>query len=372
MDFLTDLDSLIVAPEERLLVAAVAATAGDGSDFRRVVPVVQAWPRVVELSAAHRVACLLQLQLREGGVLAALPAETQAQLAAAAQVEVAGGLVARRQLAEVSSALTQAEVSHTLLKGAALATAVYPPALPRPMSDLDLLLTPADLERGAAALTALGYREVPQPADGGHHRVFQQGPRLVELHWRLSDLPPFAFPPDETHAGWGAAQLPAETAARLPTPLEMLFQVAFHHVFVNRFYAGLQGLLDLALLWQQAPELFPDAAVLDYARRSRTSGLMYWTLAALHDWVGLEVSPPLLDALRPPAFALRWGRALLEGSFVGSLSHLGRRPDWPDGWSRWQWHVACSNARDPRVLLRTLILYGGKVSRRVTVKKGLP
>jgi Uncharacterised nucleotidyltransferase len=99
---------------------------------------------------------------------------------------------------EVLDAFEAAGVQPLLLKGPALARALYTPGEYRGYSDVDLLVSPADLPRARRALTGAGYNhaeEVFGIDDMGeilHAETWSRGvdagpggPLLVDLHWRL-------------------------------------------------------------------------------------------------------------------------------------------------------------------------------------------
>ncbi|MCZ7567438.1 MAG: nucleotidyltransferase family protein [Ardenticatenaceae bacterium] len=81
-----------------------------------------------------------------------------------------------------------------VLKGAALATTLYPCIALRPLSDVDLLVPRQHLGTAVAAMQSLGYCEVYLEMSpglnqvAGHHVLLQGGARrgvAVELHWSL-------------------------------------------------------------------------------------------------------------------------------------------------------------------------------------------
>lgn len=69
--------------------------------------------------------------------------------------------------AEVVGALRERAVRPILIKGATIARWLYPPGSRRTYIDVDLLIRPADFDRAAEVLAALGYRQLlPEPAIG--------------------------------------------------------------------------------------------------------------------------------------------------------------------------------------------------------------
>jgi len=88
----------------------------------------------------------------------------------------------------------QLKIPVVILKGAALATTIYPNPALRPLSDIDLLIPRQHLEPAVQALKSLGYRE-PYPEMAPelnraihYHTHLRGGPQqsvAVELHWNL-------------------------------------------------------------------------------------------------------------------------------------------------------------------------------------------
>ena len=99
---------------------------------------------------------------------------------------------------EALDTLAAAGVDALLLKGPALARALYAPDEHRGYSDVDLLVSPADLPEARTALTGVGYKhgeEVFGIDDVGeilHSETWSRrveagpgSPLLIDLHWRL-------------------------------------------------------------------------------------------------------------------------------------------------------------------------------------------
>jgi len=110
---------------------------------------------------------------------------------AAYRSTLARNLLLGAALDEALGALVDAGVAVQPAKGALFVELLYEgDAGARPMSDLDLLVRPEDLERAHGVMMELGYtwpgagraRFMPRYT---HHRQFQRGRVLVELHFRL-------------------------------------------------------------------------------------------------------------------------------------------------------------------------------------------
>ena len=108
-------------------------------------------------------------------------------------------------LAEIVRAFAAANLPLRVLKGAALAHLVYAEPGHRPMSDLDLLVPPADLKRAGELLADLGFRcsqGLSTEVSGHRHlaprlRIVDGVSVLVELHHRLAS----------TYSDWWLARL---------------------------------------------------------------------------------------------------------------------------------------------------------------------
>lgn len=107
---------------------------------------------------------------------------------------------------ELLDALSERGVDCLLLKGPVLARLLYRPDEHRAYSDVDVLVSRADMAEAREALTALGYLDasptaifgVDDVAEVQHaetwNRRGREGPLLIDLHWRLpgSEAPPEA------------------------------------------------------------------------------------------------------------------------------------------------------------------------------------
>ena len=108
-----------------------------------------------------------------------------------AVVVTAHALARDLMTAEAVQALRRAGVRSVVLKGPSIARWLYADGHPRPYSDTDLLVGPADLEPAADALRSIGYSlfldDRIAPGADAHHVVWRRegDGAVVELHWRL-------------------------------------------------------------------------------------------------------------------------------------------------------------------------------------------
>lgn len=245
----------------------------------------QDWAATVRLAQAERVAPLLYWSCQQAGWPAGIPAEARQELTRQYFATAARNTLLFDELERILAALAEAAIPVIVLKGAALATTLYPSIGLRPMADLDLLVPQADMERALQiAKEQLGYRE-PRMDEAPHlnrlvdyHVHLVSGaaqPLVLELHWNLvaSRASWYAAPVEWF---WQHSQpLPAAPQARMLAPEAQLLYLAAHAVLQH-------GASETRLLW-----------IYDIHALAGQPGL---------DW----------DGLLEQARALRWSAVLLQ------------------------------------------------------------
>lgn len=245
-----------------------------------------------------------------------------------------------RQVAEVHTALV-----HTLrvlaplaggvlvLKGVALGLSCYADPAWRPVTDIDLLIAPAQRWHAHALLDGAGFRHDGYSQHGGVvHQASYFEPTTgvcVDLHWALSNLPELAWRLPHTELLAAALPLPGLNAHWLG-PAHALIHAAMH-------YAAHQPAAERPAIWLLDMALL--CAALDAAgwaeldRRVRAAGLSGLLAAGLIEaaehfqlslpaerlaaWQALGRQEPASALLQPPAGA---------GSRL--LNRLRGLPDW--------------------------------------------
>lgn len=238
----------------------------------------------------------------------------------------AAALLREHVIARIDAALAGARVTALVVKGAALAQTVYPEPWMRPMSDVDLLVADAHLERAITALAGAGFAVDPRPADRRlSYPVFNEvmlsypvgpGSLLVELHTSLDkvvrrsiDLPAIA-----------ARSRPWTSALSLPALEDQLLIVVLHAATAD---------FDHAVAWLDLHRLFgadPDLDVV-LARAAAWSLMtpLYVAARALSDAGSDRVPPTLSSRCRPNGLReLALKRYFDLGRFP---LHAGNRPD---------------------------------------------
>jgi hypothetical protein len=166
-------------------------------------------------------------------------------------------------------ALAAADVPVLLMKGAALATRLYPAASLRPMRDLDLLVRREHAMQAHDVLIGLGYTPAPERRPGaqlafGTERSYRRPGHLpVELHWHVLNLTSYQH---LAPAAWFWQQAERVEIASAPAyvlrPTAQLLHLAAH-LSLHHFEARGIWTHDIALLlssWQIEPHLLQYAA----------------------------------------------------------------------------------------------------------------
>lgn len=226
------------------------------------------------------------------------------------------GLSALADLQSLVPALAAAQVPVLLMKGAALATRLYPAPSLRPMRDLDILIHREDVSKAHDVLTGLGYTAAPERRPGaqlafGTERTYRRPGHLpVELHWHILNLTSYQH---LAPAAWFWQQAePVEIAgvsALVLRPTAQLLHLAAH-LSLHHFDTRGIWTYDIALLlstWQIEPHLLQCAA-----RQFALGPALLAADAATREHWDIGISPDL--------------RQQIEAAV-----------DWP---ARWRWSLA--------------------------------
>ena len=145
--------------------------------------------RLVTSSARHGVSALVADFLAASMVT--LPSVDHARLQSDARNQIHAGLRIRKLTLAALDALAREGVVPVLLKGSGLAERLYPEQpLARPASDVDVLVTPAQLPAAERAMASLGLARqhdegLANVMEEHHHVAWGATGRLVEVHFRL-------------------------------------------------------------------------------------------------------------------------------------------------------------------------------------------
>jgi hypothetical protein len=226
----------------------------------------------------------------------------------------------QENLNQITAAFANASLPVVVLKGSALAQAVYPDPACRPMSDIDLWVAPERMAKAAALMAKLGYYSLEkadrpmqlQALSGGELRfgrtAWQQG--MVELHWSAMSgwwLHHTAVP--DVNGMW-QRRVPLLLAANgSPVayqldPEDMIIQLAVHIAVNHQFSATLlRSLADITLTAVSRPVNWQLVA--DRAREWRVGTAVYLALTLTHQLFDLPASDAARRHLQPTRLR-RW------------------------------------------------------------------
>jgi len=282
--------------------------------------------------AAHGVAAYALQRIYLANLSGLMPPETRKTARQLAARAVWDAELRAHELGQVLEALAKVQITPVLFKGAVLAHTVYPTPTCRPMGDLDLWLTEAEMTRGQATLGDLGYRQrvktqrpvALQAQRSGEIQMLGQSPRrgLVELHYGV-------FAGEWLRRATRVAEQSVRQRATMVTVLgrpagvlaveDGLIQLAVHLAINHQMaHPGVRGLLDIVLEARARP---PDWAVLvTRAQEWRVATAVWLALHLAIELLGFEEARPACARLAPAAV-----RRLLIRCFVTPRTVLARR-----------------------------------------------
>lgn len=297
-----------LSPEAQLLLASAGRASQDGR-IRSLLESGIKWPRLVALSLQEGAQPVLGRRLREIGS-DLMPDEIAADLR---QIERVGEFRQRyleRRVREAVEALSEAGIDVILLKGAALAYTVYGGFSERPMSDVDLLVRPADAQRARDLLLTSAWaprfeNDVDDLYEGMHHlppMIDTRTPALqigLDLHTELFAVhrSPYRF--DAADLWLEARSVPGLPTRALVSSLENhLLHAALHHAWSHRLTgAAWRTFRDITAIAQQRG--FSWDRFLEKVKQAGAADPTYWSLRLARALVGAPVPDRVVEALEP-------------------------------------------------------------------------
>ena len=241
-------------------------------------------------------------------------------------------LLHQTELVTALKALNDCGIIPVPFKGAALAFTVYPKSECRPMSDLDLWVTNAEMDTAQQALEAIGYQYKPKsdrpPAIMelymGERQMYgtRPGTGLVELHWGV-------FPGEWLRRTAMVDEcvirqrlqptvLLGQQVALL-APEDAVLQLAAHTVINHQLsQIALRSLVDVTLLVRHS---LPDwSLIIQRARAWRIATATWLMLSLAVDLCGLDEAAEAVRQLAPSPL-----RQKLIGLFANAESLVEMR-----------------------------------------------
>jgi len=330
------------SPEAHLVFRSADPRCG-AEEFAQLAGAVEDWPRCILLADQEMASPSLGRALRDR---ASLPAPVADAWRRATMFGDFRMQQLAQRLQETVAAFAAAGVPVLLLKGAALGAIADPTFRLRPMTDLDLLVRPADVPRARSALAAAGWQETDDPrlhemTDAGHHHLppfFD--PRVpgsrVELHVSLfPDDHSFAFDEEDLFRDARPASAPF-TGALVPAIEHLVLHACIHFAWQHTMQFAAWRTFRLTAVACALPGFSWDRLV-EAAIAARAATACYWTLRLARRMSGLDVPPDVLARLAPPT--VEFVRAAIERHFIAALVP-GEAPASPSlGMSKLLWRA---------------------------------
>ena len=277
------------------------------------------WACFLDLARRHNLLPLAYERLRgiDGDPV---PPEVMAHLQGSFYTNALRNARLQAELAEAITALQAAGIEPIVLKGGALASTVYASPGQRPMTDLDLLVRPGEMEPAGSVLSSLGYHlsgGLParmvlfqQRFGGGLEWLREQDGQLTRLDLQHDlvgvDLCRHAFAV-EPGALWAAARpLDLDEVQALQLLAEdTLIHLCLHPALHHGYASPLIGYVDIdRLVTAEASDEFWGRLVARAGQvQARTA--VYHALRCAQDLLGTPVPADVLVALAPGALRQR-------------------------------------------------------------------
>jgi hypothetical protein len=166
-----------LTPEETLLLLScrVALNKVEDARFSAIAGSSLDWPFVLWRAETYQTIPLIAFHLKRLDLLGAIPNFIATYIQNWTSLSEARSREQFRELGRIVNRLQKIDVDYFLLKGAALASTVYPNPLLRPMQDLDIMIQPRDAWRVQREIYRLGYKHgVFNPQDGRFTPLFRK------------------------------------------------------------------------------------------------------------------------------------------------------------------------------------------------------
>ena len=213
------------------------------------------------------------------------------------------------QWQQASGVLLRAGCGALPIKGMAYASTLYEDAALRPMSDIDVLVTPGGMRRALRALADIGY-VVTGKLHGlspAHHAIAVEHPdQALALDLHRSILPP-ARHRLRSRDVWRRARRDAAGRACALDPVDETL-LHFAHLGRHEFLVPAVNYVDAALLWARCSEPQRDTL----RRRAQATGLSRCVR------VGLALLHALGDETQPTSAVTSWPAITCDDIVAGA------------------------------------------------------
>lgn len=285
---------------QRLLWSLLAATPGDCPDGLEEIPGDGFLRLVGRLGLSPFLAHLIKEQPL------GLPDAVRQQLLERGRANTLHQLRRLAALREIAASLAEARIPLMVLKGMALAYIAYPNPYCRSMSDVDLLVRRADLEKAAELVRGLGFHEATEvdlmerfrPATESRDcfaMISSDDQVQIEIHGFLPSLAQFGIDSDSL---WERS-LPATLGGvqvRVLCPEDFLQHICLHIGPYHHYLGSLQGLLDVRFHVEKYGKEVDWAGLAERSRRNGSWTWVYLTLWLARELLGAPVPADFFQA----------------------------------------------------------------------------
>jgi hypothetical protein len=311
---------------ETLLILACVRRDLDAERIQDLVKRGPDWRVILQRVERWRLAPLVYKSFRQADPTGQVPDPVQERLRHLYRRQTIHWIQQRDVLRETLQRFSEASVPAIVLKGAALATLVYPSPALRPTRQVDLLIRQRDAARVEALLKSM--RDAPaSPAGAGagpdtHPGLGHRSRRRMSLLHVCTHILTLRRPADRLPA---AAHIPIENfwerarpvqiesvATLVFSPEDLLLHIAIDLAFAGKFVGHARTLCDIGQTCGRYGEAIDWSQVIAEARAYQTVKPLYYALRWARELVGADV----------PSHALRelWGfrQMPLEGRLIAA------------------------------------------------------
>jgi hypothetical protein len=280
------------------LLLECARPRSDAASIRQAAAAVADWDATIELSMRHGIAPIVYWRVSQACPEIVPPAALE-RLLTCFHRNAGHSLKLTGELLKLVALFERAGIQVVPFKGPAIAWSLYDSPALREMSDLDLLVRPADARRAVDLLVASGC----QPEYSTDFRFFRSGRELpltssagvaLDLHWALA--PSWFCHALDLDRFW--SRLVTVSIAGRPirnlAPEDLLVFLCVHGA--KHFWSSLHWLCDLAHLIDRTP--LDWDSLMAYSRARRISRTVSAGLLLAADVLGAAVPPAILAGAR--------------------------------------------------------------------------
>ncbi|MGQ0766796.1 MAG: nucleotidyltransferase family protein [Gemmatimonadota bacterium] len=346
-------------PREAVALLLCAGPATNDRELQQVLTEPLDWISLRWLADEERAASIFWRRVNQVNP-EAVPATERPALQRSAMLSDFSAMYLEERTGVTLHELERAGISPTLLKGAALARTAFDGFIDRPMSDVDLLVEPANAHKAWEIAQSTGWvwdaERYPAAHYEGHHHLPPLLGRYgtdtkLEIHTALFvEGHPFRFGVGDLADGAREA-IVGGARTRVPGPHALLMHVALHHAWSHMMaFGGWRALRDVSALCEVELDW---GRFLALAADVRAAPGCYWMLRLSRELVGARVPPEVLDELAQ-AVRLPLG-TYVERHFARDLFPLaGGCPS--SRMSRWMWTLAMQPRRSQHGSTRPWLL----------------